>query len=43
MTIGLLKAPYMPDEHGSAMTIYRGLKEALDPAHIMNPGKMGLS
>ena len=24
--VGLLKAPYMPDEHGEAMAIYRALK-----------------
>jgi alkyldihydroxyacetonephosphate synthase len=40
--IGLSKAPYMPDEHGDAMMLYRGLKDVLDPSGIMNPGKMGL-
>jgi alkyldihydroxyacetonephosphate synthase len=40
--IGLAKAPFMPDEHGSAMSVYRALKDVLDPAGIMNPGKMGL-
>jgi alkyldihydroxyacetonephosphate synthase len=40
--VGLSKAPFMPEEHGEAMTIYRGLKDVFDPANIMNPGKMGL-
>jgi alkyldihydroxyacetonephosphate synthase len=40
--VGLSKAPFMPAEHGEAMTIYRALKDALDPAGILNPGKMGL-
>ena len=40
--VGLSKAPFMPEEHGAAMEIYRALKDALDPHGIMNPGKMGL-
>jgi alkyldihydroxyacetonephosphate synthase len=40
--VGLSKAPFMPEEHGEAMAIYRGLKDVFDPANIMNPGKMGL-
>ena len=40
--VGLSKAPFMPDEHGAAMEIYRALKDALDPYGVMNPGKMGL-
>jgi len=40
--VGLLKAPFMPDEHGDGMRVYRGLKTALDPHGILNPGKMGL-
>ena len=40
--VGLLKAPFMPDEHGEGMRVYRGLKTALDPHFILNPGKMGL-
>lgn len=40
--VGLSKAPFMPEEHGEAMAIYRALKDVLDPHHIMNPGKMGL-
>lgn len=40
--VGLSKAPFMPEEHGAAMAIYRALKDVLDPHGIMNPGKMGL-
>jgi alkyldihydroxyacetonephosphate synthase len=40
--VGLSKAPFMPEEHGEAMAIYRALKDVLDPAGIMNPGKMGV-
>jgi alkyldihydroxyacetonephosphate synthase len=40
--VGLSKAPFMPEEHGAAMEIYRALKNVLDPEGIMNPGKMGL-
>ncbi len=40
--VGLSKAPFMPEEHGAAMELYRALKDVLDPYGIMNPGKMGL-
>ena len=40
--VGLSKAPFMPEEHGEAMAIYRALKDVLDPSNLMNPGKMGL-
>lgn len=40
--VGLSKAPFMPEEHGAAMELYRALKDVLDPHGIMNPGKMGL-
>ncbi len=40
--VGLSKAPFMPEEHGEAMAVYRALKDVFDPANIMNPGKMGL-
>ncbi|MBI4510074.1 MAG: FAD-binding oxidoreductase [Deltaproteobacteria bacterium] len=41
--VGLLKSPFMADEHRDSMAIYQALKNALDPDGILNPGKMGLS
>ncbi len=41
--IGYTKAPYMHEEHGQAMRIFEALKQEMDPAGILNPGKMGLS
>lgn len=40
--VGLLKAPWLPDELGAAFEVLRSIKRALDPAGIMNPGKLGL-
>lgn len=40
--IGYLKAPYMHEEHGQTMRLYEALKREMDPAGILNPGKMGL-
>ena len=40
--VGLLKAPRMTDEHGEAMRVFRALKDVLDPAGILNPGKLGV-
>ena len=40
--IGLLKAPYMANEHREGMAIFKAAKTALDPDGILNPGKMGL-
>lgn len=40
--VGLLKGPYMHGEHREAMAILGGLKRALDPDDVMNPGKLGL-
>ena len=40
--VGLSKAPFMPEEHGDAMQLYRALKDVVDPSNLMNPGKMGL-
>ena len=41
--IGLAKAPWFADAIGPvAMQLHRTLKQALDPAGILNPGKMGL-
>lgn len=41
--IGLAKAPWFSHAIGTeAMELHRALKTALDPAGILNPGKMGL-
>ncbi|RME48173.1 MAG: FAD-binding oxidoreductase [Deltaproteobacteria bacterium] len=40
--IGYSKAPWMAQEHGTLMGVYRRVKDALDPNGILNPGKMGL-
>lgn len=38
--IGLHKRRYMEAEHGAALGVMRAIKQALDPAGLMNPGKM---
>jgi alkyldihydroxyacetonephosphate synthase len=40
--VGQAKAAFMEEEHGSSMAVYRRLKALMDPAGILNPGKMGL-
>lgn len=40
--IGLQRAPWMQAEHGTGLDALRRIKRALDPAGIMNPGKLGL-
>jgi alkyldihydroxyacetonephosphate synthase len=40
--VGLLKAPWLPGELGGGFEVLRAVKRALDPAGIMNPGKLGL-
>ncbi len=41
--IGLAKAPWFPNAIGEvAMDVHLALKNALDPTHLLNPGKMGL-
>jgi alkyldihydroxyacetonephosphate synthase len=39
---GLRLAHLMPREHGPALDLLRRLKSTLDPANILNPGKLGL-
>ena len=39
---GLKLDPYMPEEWGEALLLARRLKGAVDPAHILNAGKLGL-
>ena len=38
--VGLLKAPWMKDEHGPLIEMYHAVKRALDPNNILNPGKL---
>ncbi|MDO5603664.1 MAG: FAD-linked oxidase C-terminal domain-containing protein [Paracoccus sp. (in: a-proteobacteria)] len=38
--VGLGKKPYMEAEHGPALDVMRRVKRALDPADILNPGKI---
>jgi alkyldihydroxyacetonephosphate synthase len=41
--VGLLRAPYLPEELGPAgFDVLRRVKHALDPDHLLNPGKLGL-
>lgn len=41
--VGLLKAPWMPIEHGeSGFALLQAIKYYLDPNNIMNPRKLGL-
>jgi alkyldihydroxyacetonephosphate synthase len=40
--IGLARLPYIREALGTGMVPLRRLKEALDPANVMNPGKLGL-
>jgi D-lactate dehydrogenase (cytochrome) len=38
--VGLGKIGYLAREHGDLVPLYRGIKDALDPAGILNPGKV---
>jgi len=38
--VGFGKLDYLDIEHGDAMSVMRALKEALDPHHLLNPGKV---
>lgn len=37
--VGLRKLKFMEEEHGASLGLMRAIKELLDPAGIMNPGK----
>lgn len=38
--VGMGKMEYLTAEHGEAVSVMRSIKNALDPKHIMNPGKI---
>ena len=40
--VGMLKAPWLAQELGAGFEVLRAVKRAIDPAGIMNPGKLGL-
>ncbi|MGH2793980.1 MAG: FAD-binding oxidoreductase [Actinomycetota bacterium] len=40
--VGLLKAEWLAQEMGEGFEVLRAIKRTLDPAGIMNPGKLGL-
>jgi FAD/FMN-containing dehydrogenase len=40
--VGIKLAPLMAEEHGYGLEVMRRIKQALDPNHILNPGKLGL-
>jgi alkyldihydroxyacetonephosphate synthase len=41
--IGLQRARFMPRALGSGFEVLLALKQTLDPAGILNPGKLGLT
>jgi D-lactate dehydrogenase (cytochrome) len=38
--VGFGKLKYLAAEHGEALAVMRSIKKALDPANLMNPGKL---
>jgi alkyldihydroxyacetonephosphate synthase len=40
--VGLAKARFLPEALGTAHGVLADLKRALDPAGVLNPGKLGL-
>jgi alkyldihydroxyacetonephosphate synthase len=41
--VGLARLPYIRQDVGSSIAVLERVKRALDPADIMNPGKLGLN
>ena len=41
--VGLARLPYIREALSTGMVPLRRLKDALDPANVMNPGKLGLT
>jgi alkyldihydroxyacetonephosphate synthase len=41
--VGLARLPYICQELGTSKLVLQRIKEALDPAGVLNPGKLGLS
>lgn len=39
---GLFRGPWMDEELGVGMDVLRAIKQAIDPANLFNPGKLGL-
>ena len=40
--VGLFRSPWMIEELGIGHDVLQSIKNAIDPRHIMNPGKLGL-
>jgi len=40
--VGAKLAHLMGEELGTGLSVYRKVKEALDPEAVLNPGKLGL-
>jgi D-lactate dehydrogenase (cytochrome) len=38
--VGIGKLKYLEAEHGAALDVMRAIKRAIDPANLMNPGKL---
>jgi glycolate oxidase len=39
--VGMAKSPYIGRQLGEGLEVMKAIKNALDPNHILNPGKMG--
>ena len=39
--VGLKLARFMREQYGPAFQVIEGLKDAVDPHNVLNPGKMG--